>query len=283
MWLSLFACSEPAIPLGVTLADGQIVVGEVRTDDLALEGAWGKVAVPLEDVGMVLPVEGQTLADSHEHVTVWLRNGSELTGRWMEPELEMAFLVGGAMHPIRVPTEKLQALQLRAAEAWPASDNYRVRTTHGDDFLVDPTRTTITVASALGRFGVTLAECVSVGPVGAPTGEWRFELVTGTVLIGSPAEKTLTFALPMGPDTLSVPLTSLVSLTRGSWVENAAPASASVPEATAMPVQGQGGGASVGLDAVDFDRQEGEEGRARAGLSSSGGWFRNDRLEDAKR
>jgi hypothetical protein len=280
MWLSLFACSEPAIPLGVTLADGQIVVGEVRTAELALEGAWGQVAVPLEDVGMVLPVEGQTLADSHEHVTVWLRNGSELRGRWTEPELEMAVLVGGSVHPVEVPTQALQALQLRTSEAWPASDNYRVRTTHGDDFLVDPTRTTITVTSALGRFGVTLAECVSVGPVGAPTGPWRFELATGTILIGAPVEEALTFALPMGPDTLSVPLTSLVSLTRGSWVEQSYPGGAA-PAVAAMPAEM----APEMPQDMEVPAQPGSGGgpAARAGLSSSGGWFRNDRLEDAKR
>src|SRR4051812_11822992 len=117
--LSLFACRSPATAVGVTLADGQLVVGEVTTRGLQLEGAYGEVSMPLADVGMVLPVEGQTLADSHGYVTVWLRNGSELRGKWNEPELEMSFLVGGSMHPIEIPTQKLQAMQLRASEAWP--------------------------------------------------------------------------------------------------------------------------------------------------------------------
>jgi hypothetical protein len=116
--------------------------------------------------------------------------------------------------------------------------------------------------------------------VGSPTGEWRFELATGTVLIGTPAEKTLTFALPMGPDTLDVPLASLVTLTRGSWVEQSAPVTASVPEAAAM-IPSAGGGAAQDLELDDHDGRRAP--RAKAGLDRSGGWFRNDRLEDAKR
>lgn len=288
-WWSLFGCPAPSTPIGVTLVDGQVIVGEVTTDVLQLKGAYGEVSVPLGDVGMVLPVEGQGLADSGGHVTVWLRNGSELRGQWTEPELEMSFLVGGAMHPIEVPTPQLQALQLRASEAWPAGDSYRVKTTHGDDFLVDPQATTITVKSELGSFGVTLAECTSVGPIGAPTGPWRFVLETGTVLIGAPAEKTLTFALPMGPGTLDVPLASLVSLSRGGWSEGYYAPSPAV--SAPMVIEGSGGQPDQALN-VPKEPEEAEQAAqayparqvtARPGLSSAGGWFENSRLEAAKR
>lgn len=272
--------------LGATLADGQVVVGEVTTDRLRLDGAFGEVSMPLGDVGMVVPVEGQTLADSHGHVTVWLRNGSELTGKWSEPELAMSFLVGGAMHPIEIPTDRLQALQLRTTESWPEDGSYRVKTTHGDDFLVDAEKTTITVASKLGNFGVTLAECISVGPVGETTGDWRFTLATGTVLIGTPAERSLVFALPMGPQTIEVPLSALVSLNRTSWSQQGLDNQYALP-VTAAPMaipESTGSGSTATLGYLDNPAEpaQAKAPRARPGLSSDGGWFRNDRLEQAK-
>ena len=291
MWfLSLLACPAEPTAVGVTLGDGQVVVGEITTDELRLKGAYGEVSMPLEDVGLVLPVEGQTLSDSHAHVTVWLRNGSELTGQWTEPELEMSFLVGGAMHPIDIPTDKLQAMQLRTSESWPSDGSYRVKTTHGDDFLVDAEKTTITVKSVLGQFGVTLAECLSVGPVGDPTGDWRFTLATGTVIIGKPAEEKLQFALPMGPEHLEVPLASLVSLNRNIWYEQsgsyASPVEA-LPEAPAQVIAPQAD-VDMPLNIADLPAGAGGQAqapkaRARAALPRDGGWFQNDLLEQSKR
>lgn len=65
------ACEEPeGTPLGVTLDDEQVVVGQIQTEILTLESAMGPLDIPLDDVGVVLPVEGTSLADSGGHVTV---------------------------------------------------------------------------------------------------------------------------------------------------------------------------------------------------------------------
>ena len=273
-WMALVAamgCRSDATPVGATLDDGQVLVGGITTPTLRLHGAFGEVDMPLEDVGMVLPVEGTTLADSHGHVTVWLRNGSELKGKWAAPELSMAIRVGGRDQPVSVPTDRLQSLQLQGSEAWPSSDLFRVRTSWGDDFLIDPEQTRLTVDSALGRFEVTLAECVSVGPVGAATGDWRMVLASGTVLIGAPAESELAFVLPMGPERIVVPLDALVSLDRGGWSETPVP-----EEGYAAPVVS---GASPAPAASEGSKLL----LAKPGLSRSQGWFDRDQLEYAKR
>lgn len=264
-------CTAVETPVGATLDDGQILVGGITTPSLRLEGAFGEVDLPLEDVGMMLPVEGTTLADSHGHVTVWLRNGSELKGKWAGPELSMAIRVGGRDQSVSVPTDRLQSIQLRGSEAWPSTDLFRVRTSWGDDFLIDPEQTRLTVDSALGRFEVTLAECLSVGPVGAPTGDWRMVLASGSVLIGAPGESELVFVLPMGPERIVVPLTALVSLERGGWSE------APMPEyAAPAPVVSVGSGMESALPEL-------KSLQAKPGLSRSQGWFDNDQLENAKR
>jgi hypothetical protein len=280
----LAACvsfGEPT-PVGVTLDDGQLLVGDVTTDVLALDGAFGDVLVPIDDVGMVVPVEGRSLGDSNGHVTVWLRNGSELRGEWAEPELAMTIEVGGDDVPVDVPADRLQALQLRGGEEWPDAGLYRVRTTWGDDFLVDPAETRIAMQNDLGEFAPFLSECRSVGPIGDPTGDWRIELETGTVLVGALQQEAITFALPMGPDEIVVPLEALAVLDRGSW---GAPAEAQgivggwlsaspSPAAEMAPPSPRPVPASVPAR---------QETRARPGLSSGEGWFDNRRLEDAKK
>jgi hypothetical protein len=297
MTTMLLACkSEPATLVGATLDDGQILVGEVTTGALALESPLGEVVVPLQDVGMVLPVERRTLADSHNHVTVWLRDGSELNGKWTAPELEMAIAAGGRRVAVELPTERLQTVQLRGAEAWPDVDRYRVRTVWGDDFLVDPTKTLLSLDSDLGRFDLTLAECERVGPVGAADGPWRVELATGTVLIGKPSAE-LELVPAMGPDAVVVPVTGLVALTRGGWSEAdaievhevamdmqmMAPAAAVPPPDVAGQVAS---GEAVAVDVPEEGEAEAEPEeaqRAQAGLSSSAGWFDNARLSSSKR
>jgi hypothetical protein len=261
MVLLLVACARPTTPVGASLADGQVLVGDVATPVLALEGALGAVDIPLDDVGMIAPVEGLTLGDSHGNVVVWLRNGSELRGVWQQPELALSVRLGGRDVPIDVPTERLLALQLRGEEQWPSDGLYRVRTTHGDDFLVDPATTRLHVKNDLGDFQILLAECATVGPLAAPDGDWRLALHTGTVLVGRMSDANVRFSLPLGPRHVDVPLTSIVSLQRSVWApggdkdegEQAAP---TVQIAPSRPVRG--------------------------GLGRADGWFENERLYDAK-
>jgi hypothetical protein len=273
-WVSLLvlACRQPEIPVGATLQDGQVLVGAISTPTLRLDGALGAVDVPLDAVGLLVPVEGTTLGQSHGNVDVWLRNGSELKGRWADPALAMDLEVGRTSVGVEVPTDDLQALQLRGSEAWPDRPVYRVVTTHGDDFLVDPESTQVHLENALGSFAPYLAECRSIGPVGATSGDWRVELQTGTVLVGKVTEKALTFALPMGPAQVEVPLDALVSMSQGGWVEDQTMAP---PLAAATP-------ADALESARGLYRTAEEPQAAKPALSSSDGWFDNRRMYDAK-
>ncbi|MCB9689708.1 MAG: hypothetical protein H6738_03495 [Alphaproteobacteria bacterium] len=258
-WVALVACGGgEQIPVGVSLRDGQVIVGDVRTDTLRLEGVFGTVDVPLGDVGMVVPVEGATLGESHDQVTVWLRNGSELRGRWTEPELAMGVAVGGQRVAVDLPTDDIGAIQLRGGAEWPSSDLYRVRTTHGDDVLVDPASTRIEIENELGTFSPFLSECVRVGPVGDPSGPWRVELVTGTVLVGPLRQEQLHLELPAGPHLVDLPLADLVAIDRTVWATPAPESSYAKP--VSAPTSAR-----------------------RGKLSEADGWFRNDSLEDAKR
>lgn len=213
--LSLWACEEDqGFSVCSTLDDGQVVVGQVRTDTLLLEGGLGTLEIPLADVGEVAPVEGGALEGSGGHVSVWLRDGTELVGRWSEPELTMGMEVGGDTVDVDLPVDELERFQMQGGAQYPSGEVYRVRTAFGDDFLVDPERTRLVVDSSLGTFSPWLSECASAQPVADPEGPWRVVLHTGTVLVGPLSGSAVTFSLPMGPDELTVPLESLAGLER---------------------------------------------------------------------
>lgn len=222
-WIAIassgLACAggEPGAPVRLTLQDGQVVVGEIGTELLRLEGGFGPIAVPLEDVGEVHPVEGGSLKAANGQVVVWLRNGSELHGRWTEPELRLDLSVGGERMSVDLPMEGMLRFQTAGDERWPQQEVFRVKTAHGDDLLVDPERTRITVTNALGTFSPFLSECRSVAPVGGPDGDWRVELVTGTLLIGPLSQREIDFALPLGPSRVAVPLELVTSMQWQHW------------------------------------------------------------------
>jgi hypothetical protein len=270
MWVLLLVagCSTSSTPLGVTLQDGQVMVGEVTTASLRLSGVFGEVDVPLSDVGVILPVEAATLGESHGQVTVWLRNGSEFRGKWENPELGLSVSAGGESIPVDLPTDQVQGIQLRGGEEWPDGSLYRIRTTHGDDVLVDPAETRISVKNALGTFAPFLSECARVGPIGDPRGDWRLELRSGTVLVGPLTQDHLVLALPSGPETLEVPLGELVAIDQQIW---------------------SGGGKSDYFASTPSAAQNAAEAQplpptsGRQGLGSAEGWFDNSRLKDAKR
>ncbi|MEZ4241142.1 MAG: hypothetical protein R3F59_34280 [Myxococcota bacterium] len=273
---ALLAChASDGTPVGATLDDGQILVGEVTTDTLTLVGELGRLSVPLDAVGMVVPVEGRTLADSHGHVTLWLRDGSEFAGAWDAPELQMAIAAGGRRVPVELPTDRLQALQLRADEQWPVDDRFRVQTLWGDDFLVDPTQTRLTLQGDFGAFELTLAECVYLEPVGAQTGPWRVQLATGTVLVGRLPER-LTLVPALGPDAVSVPLTGLKRISHGSWTE---PGESQYDESEQRPAPPRMAAPVAAAVAAEPEAQQ----LAEPGLDGSGGWFDNRRLSSSKR
>lgn len=255
-----------------TLSDGQVLMGAVRTRTLRLESGVGTLEIPLEDVGEVLPVAGGELADANGFVNVWLRNGSELRGRWADPELEMDIAVGGDDVAVNLPMNDLSRFQLQASARWPTGPVYRLRTSAGDDFLVDPTQTRLALQNKLGSFAPLLSECRSVAPIGAAEGDWRVELTTGTVLIGAMRDQTLTVALPMGPEEISVPLARFVSLQVEDWGGSRA---AQLPE-------GREQGQRVYAEATSAAPAAAPTRAAVRDEGDADGWFDNDALEAAK-
>ena len=240
------ACGTPVDthPVRATLDDGQVLLGAVRTETLVLETGVGRVEVPLADIGQVAPVEGGALGGSGDHVNIWLQNGSELVGQWADPELRVDIDIGGAPVGVDLPMDQLQRFQTQGGDKMPTGAVYRVRTIYGDDVLVDPAETRLVVDNALGSFTPTLAECVSAAPLDDPEKDWRLELETGTVLIGRIGTEGIDFQLPMGPDSLTVPLAALVSLERQDWGTYDSYEELQQPmPAAAEPMQ-QGGGAA---------------------------------------
>lgn len=142
----------------------------------------------------------------------------------------MGIAVGGGKVGVNLPMYELTRFQLRGEVAWPDQPSYRVQTTWGDDFLVDPARTRLQLENQLGSFSPSLAECVSAAPVGDADGEWRIELTTGTVLVGELKGDSLTVAPSMGPKELTLPLAALESLSLRVW-------SHPVPAAPLQPVR----------------------------------------------
>ena len=271
----------------VTMDDGQVLYGDVRTARVSLHSTLGELKIPLSDIGEVLPVEGDQLEDSEDHVRIWLRDGSELVGKWNEPELAMTIDVGKESVRIDVPTDDLGRLQTQGGEVWPRGAVYRVRTVHGDDFLVDARDSRFTMVNELGTFSPTLADCVTIRPLGDPEGDWRIELATGTVLIGALDGNQLTLAMPMGPESVTLPLASFASMEQQSW------GTATVQRTS---TQSRGGRRGLGAKKAAYEAWTDAEVVAapqaavtydEAGVGSveddsPSGWFRRHGLEQAK-
>lgn len=212
-------CGSEGTPVRATLDEGQLLVGEVHTGSLILESGLGTMTIPIEDVGEVEPVEGQDFAGSGGHVRVWLRNGTELVGRWADPSLAVDLEIGGGLVTVDLPMDDVGRLQLQGQNVWPDEDTFRVKTTFGDDVFVDADETSLPLETDFGTFAPLLSECRSLTPVDGPAGRWRVELTTGTVLVGTVATDVLDLALPMGPEVIHVPLQDVLSLDRNTVQE----------------------------------------------------------------
>ena len=193
------------------------------------------MAVPLADVGEVQPVEGGALGGSGNHVSVWLRNGSELRGEWAEPELEMALDIARKQVMVDLPMDSLERFQLQNGDLMPRGEVFRVQTVFGDDFVVDAERTWVSVHNELGRFEPTLEEIASLerldgdwpeggleDPEALGVSTWRMALDTGTVLIGElegtgEDSAVLELVLPLGPGMVTLPIAAVVSVERQDW------------------------------------------------------------------
>lgn len=266
---------DDGAPIRASLADGQILSGDLMTEVLVLESSVGTLQIPLEDVGEVVPTEAAQLGTAEGKVTVWLRDGSEFVGTWANPEMLVAIDVGGSKVEVDLPMERLARLQTRAGELWPEGTAYRVGTIFGDDFIVDPEHTRLVMENDLGTFAPFLSECASARPVGDAAGDWRIELTNGTVLVGPLNDDAITFALANGPEEITVPLTSF------SWMERVWFADHVATDAR-TPIEQDGSGSRGFLG--------GEASRSPAPAASPttpppvspDGWFRNDRLREVK-
>lgn len=281
-------------PVRAALVDGQVLFGDLRTETLVLDGELGQLKIPLADVGEVLPVEGEHLGESQGYVRVWLRNGSELIGRWDDPDLAVAIKVGKDTIKVDLPVDQLQRLQTQGGELWPKGAVYRVRTSTGDDFLVDADESRIALVNQMGTFTPRLSECRSVYPIDDPTGEWRIELHTGTTLIGHLDKDQLELAMPLGPKQVTVPLAVMQSIEQQSW-HVATPAYGTRGQGAGV-VRGFGNRKSQGqvyyeapasgpmgapAEVVPWDSIEVQDQEITID-AADGTWFRRDKLEQAK-
>jgi len=263
-----------------TLEDGQVLYGDIRTQKLTLSSELGDLKIPLKDIGEVVPAEGDGVGDADRHVRVWLRDGSELVGRWQEPQLAMTIAVGRDDVRLDLPADQLNRLQTQGGEVWPRGAVYRVRTIHGDDFLVDARDSRFTLLNDLGEFSPTLADCVSVRPIDDPEGDWRVELGTGTVLIGRLKDNRLTLAMPMGPEEVTVPLASFDSMEQQSW-------STAGRDGGFLQITGGRGKKAGSPGYADWEEQAAAAPEAARQLEDSDdaradGWFQRHSLERAK-
>ncbi len=284
-------------PIRATLDDGQVLYGDARTTRLSLASPLGTLKIPLDDIGEVVPVEGGQLGDADGHVRIWLRDGSELVGQWEDPQIAMAIRVGKDDVKIDLPAEQLTRLQTQGGEVWAHGAVYRVRTVHGDDFLVDARESRFTLVNQLGSFTPALADCRSVRPVDDPEGPWRIELATGSVLIGELDGSQLTLAMTLGPESVTVPLASFDSMEQQTW----STAQQITQPRRSLKATG-GGGARRGPSAPAWSSWEDRDDQGAVNASegapapsaapveiqvdeeeSAGGWFRRDNLQRAKK
>ena len=277
-WLAILAVpffwsgcghDEDGAPIRASLADGQILSGDLTTKVLVLQTSVGTLQIPLADVGEVVPTEASQLGAADGKVTVWLRDGSEFVGTWADPEMLVSIDVGGSKVDVDLPMDRLARLQTRAGELWPEGTAYRVRTIFGDDFNVDPEHTRLVMENDLGTFAPFLSECASARPVGDADGDWRIELTNGTVLVGPRSDDAITFALANGPEEITVPLTSFSRMERVWYAEHRAKNDHQPPLDLRDGIFGGEGQAASPTTPAPAPR-------------SPAGWFENDRLREVK-
>lgn len=214
---SCLPSDEEASAVRVSLDAGQVLVGEVTAGALSLDSPLGTLDLPMHLIGEVEPVEGTDLAGSRDHVRVWLRDGSELVGKWAEPELDVDVEIGGETLAIGVPMQGVQRLQLSGDADFPDEGTFRVRTAFGDDVFIDAAETVLPLQTDLGELSPLLSEVATLTRQAEDADTWRVELRTGTVLVGQVATDALALELRIGLPTLDVPLDDLVSIERMTY------------------------------------------------------------------
>ena len=202
------------------------------------------------------------MAEAGNTVRLWLRDGSEFVGKWEKPSVSVAVEAGGAKVQIDVPINRLKRLQFQGLAQWPDGPVFRVVTGTGDDFYVDVTRSRIAFANDLGKFEPFLEEIQHIEPADGARESWHVWFNTGTQLKAGAAQKTLDLKLMLGPESVSVPISSVMYMDK------------QVVERSYAPSSG-----------VYFDSESPGDSRQRTTESQvgSGGFYSNDAQRESKK
>lgn len=198
----------------VTMSDGQRLMGRLTTDSFALDTGMGSLSFDATVAGELGPVEGGDVKAAAKKIRLWLKNGSEFVGTWQEPAVELELDLGERKRLIKVPIDKLARLQFYGEPIYTDEPLFRIRTSHGDDFYVDVTRTRLELTSDLGQFDPYLGEIDRLEPIGADGKRWRIRMESGTVLIGTLAREALDLRLAVGPEQIALPVGAVKQMAR---------------------------------------------------------------------
>ncbi|MCR4315952.1 MAG: hypothetical protein NUW37_06320 [Planctomycetes bacterium] len=216
----------------VTVNDGQLLFGELAVPFVEIDTVLGPLRFSPEDIGELGPLEGSDMEISGSTIKLWLRDGSEYSGEWIDPEAKLICDVGGEKVEVPLPVEKLQRLQFTGSEIWPETRVVRVITTRNDDFLVNAENSRVELDNGMAIFRPTFAEISTMVKVEAPEpaeGEksaestedkdqiWQINLESGMILKGKVNGDRLVFNLNVGPENIEVPVAVLQEIRQEYW------------------------------------------------------------------
>lgn len=207
-------CATLGPKVQVTLSDGQKVVGYLATQSLTLASSLGNLTFDTAEAGELGLVEEKEGKPSDNKVRLWLRNGSEFVGQWQKPSITVGMEVGGKLHSIQVPIEKLKRLQFQGKDIWPNQAVFRIVTRYGDDFFVNVTLTQMTFSNEMGTFSPFLSEIRQLEPMDEQNQQWKIHLENQSIFIAKLEQDTLDLRLEMGPKELKLPLASVQRMNR---------------------------------------------------------------------
>lgn len=213
----VMACQSPenlGPEVRVTLDDGQILFGRLRTKEFTLKTGLGDLPFAAADAGEIGPVEGKNVKQAGREIRLWLRNGSEFVGRWQKPSVAVDLNLGGQAHPINVPVEKLKRLQFRGQPVWSNNAVFRVQTRRGDDFFVDVNKTQLPFVTEFGEIKPFLHEVHKLEPLDRKNRKWRIHLTNGTLVKAEFKQQSLALTLAMGPKNIKLPLAQIKKMDR---------------------------------------------------------------------
>jgi hypothetical protein len=200
----------------VELSDGQVLVGEFVPAGFHLETRMGLLRIRAVHAGEIRPVEGKDLTQSGSVIRLWLRNGSEFTGKWQHPSVRMIIRAGGATVPLYVPIGKVKRLRFAGKPVWSEEPVYRVQTVTGDDFYADASKSRIRLRSEMCTLCPRLSEIDRLEALDKDCNRWRVRLKSGTCLLVSVFPDGFDFRSPFGPERIALSWDMVERLHRAS-------------------------------------------------------------------